>query len=321
MRRRSFIAGLGSAAAWPVVAQQAGIPTVGFLDPGSPPGRSPPFREGLREMGFVEGRNVVVDYSWAEDRFDRMPALVAELVSHRVAVIVVFGTAALVATKAATKSIPIVFLIGSDPVETGFVASLNRPGGNLTGIYNVQLEVTAKRLELLHKAVPTATLIACLVNPTNPVFAEAEIKELQIAARVLGVRLLFLNASDPNEFEGAFATLVRERAGALVVGSDALFKNHSDQLVALAARHGVPAIYDMREPTAAGGLLSYGADIPDAIRMVGVYAGRILKGDKTADLPVQQVTKVELVINMKTAKLLGLDMPETLLATADEVIK
>jgi putative ABC transport system substrate-binding protein len=250
-----------------------------------------------------------------------MPALVSDLVRRQVAVIVVTTTPAVFAAKGATKSIPIVFSMGADPVETGLVTSLARPGGNITGIYNLNTTVETKRLQLLLELVPAATLIAFLLNPTNTVIAETQTRELQLAVHTLGLPLLILNASDPSEFEAAFATLVRERAGGLVVSTDALFSNRLDQLVALAVRHAVPTIHSRREATAAGGLMSYATDYLDGLRQVGVYTGRILKGTKPADLPVQQVTKLELVINLKTAKALGLTIPETLLATADEVIQ
>jgi putative ABC transport system substrate-binding protein len=264
---------------------------------------------------------LTVEYRWAEDRLDRLPALAADLVRREVAVIIAMPTPAAVAAKAATKSIPIVFTTGADPVEIGLVASLNRPGGNLTGNSTLLIATVAKRLELLHQLMPTATSIAYLANPTNPVLAETETRELQVAARTLGLRLVTLDASDPNEFEAAFATLVRVRASGLVAGSDTLFLRHSDQLVALAARYRVPATYGDREITSAGGLMSYGTDLPSAWRQIGVYAARILKGEKPADLPVQQATKIHLAINLKTAKALGLIIPETPLATADEVIQ
>jgi putative tryptophan/tyrosine transport system substrate-binding protein len=327
MRRRVFIAGLGSAVAWPVVAraQQAEKPTIGYLDAGSVETTREvvaAVHRGLSETGYVDGRNVTVEYRWAEDRFDRLPALADDLVRRQVAVIVSPGsTLAALAAKAATKSIPIVFTMGADPIEAGLVASLNRPGGNVTGIYSLSTAVAAKRLELLHGLVPAETSIAYLVNPTNHVGAEIETKELQVAARILGVRLLILNASDQSEFETAFATLVQQRAGVLLVAADGSFFRHLDQLVALAARQRVSAMFAWREATAAGGLMSYGTDRPAAWRQVGVYTGRILKGEKPADLPVQQVTKLELVINLKTAKALGLTIPETLLATADQVIE
>jgi putative tryptophan/tyrosine transport system substrate-binding protein len=326
IKRREFIAGLGSAAAWPLAAraQQPTLPVIGYLDAGSLETRRESvaaLHRGLSETGYFEGRNLAVEYRWAEDRLDRLPALAADLVRRQVAVIFATPTPAAVAAKATTKSIPIVFTTGADPVEIGLVASLNRPGGNLTGMSNLSTAVAGKRLALLHELMPAAPLIACLVNPTNPVFSEGETRELQDAARTLGVRLLILKASDPSEFEAAFATLVLERAGGLVVGSDVLFSNHSDQLVALAARYRMPAIYGYPATAAAGGLISYGTETLRSFRQAGVYAGRILKGEKPADLPVQQITKIDLVINLKTAKALGLTIPETLLATADEVIQ
>jgi putative ABC transport system substrate-binding protein len=326
MKRRMFIAGLGSAAAWPVVAQakQLTVPVVGYLDAGNLDRARERFahvQRGLSDTGYVEGRNLAIEYRHADDHSDRLPSLADDLVRRGVAIIVTLGTAVVFPAKAATKSIPIVFATGTDPVETGLVASLNRPGGNLTGVYNLNTTVVAKRLELLHELVPTATSIAYLVNPTNPVYAEAETRELQVAARTLGVRLLILKASDPSEFEAAFAALGHDKAGGLVASGEALFFRYSGQLVELAARHEVPAIYSFRDNTAAGGLMSYGTDLFGAWRQVGVYTGRILKGEKPADLPVQQVTKLELIINLKTAKALGLTIPETLLATADEVIQ
>jgi putative tryptophan/tyrosine transport system substrate-binding protein len=326
MRRREFIAGLGSTAAWPVVAraQQAAVPVIGWLDAGSLERRRDviaAFHRGLSEVGHVEGRSVAVEYRWADGHVDRLPALAADLVRRQVAVIAMVTTASAVAAKAATKSIPIVFGMGNDPVEGGFVASLNRPGGNLTGIFTLNTATAAKRLELLHQLLPPARSIAYISNPTNAAFAGAETRDLQVGARALGVRLLILKTSDQSEFEGAFATLVRERVGGLVAGSEALFSDYFDHLVALAARHGVPTMCRDRRQTAAGGLMSYGTDFLDAYRQVGVYTGRILKGEKIADLPVQQVTKMQLTINLKTAKALGLTVPETLLATADEVIQ
>jgi putative tryptophan/tyrosine transport system substrate-binding protein len=307
-----------------VSAQQPAMRVIGYLEAGSlerTRENVAAVQRGLSESGYVEGRNLTVEYRWAEDHLERLPALVDDLVRRQVAVIVVTTTPAVFAAKAATKSIPIVFSMGADPVETGLVASLNRPGGNITGIYNLNTTVEAKRLQLLHELVPAATSIAFLVNPTNAVIAEAQTRELQIAARTLGLRLLILNASDPSEFDAAFAALALERAGGLVVGTDALFSNRLDQLVALAVRHAVPAIHARREATAAGGLMSYATDYLDGLRQVGGYTGRILKGEKPADLPVQQVTKLELVINLKTGKTLGLTIPETLLATADKLIE
>jgi putative tryptophan/tyrosine transport system substrate-binding protein len=326
MRRREFVTGLGGTMAWPLAtrAQQPPTPPViGFLDAGSLETRREfvaGVHRGLSETGYVEGRNLGVEYRWAEYRLDRLRALADDLVSRHVAVIVAPQTPAAFAAKAATKSIPIVFLIGIDPVELGLVASLNRPGGNLTGISNLAVELTTKRLELMHKVVPAATPIAFLVNPTAPV-TEPETRELRVAARTLGVRLLILNAGDPSEFEAAFATLVREGAGGLLVSGDTVFLNNYDPLVALAARHRVPAMYPDRKHTAAGGLISYGTNRPESFRLVGVYTGRVLKGEKPADLPVQLASRLELIINVKIANALGLTIPETLLAIADEVIQ
>jgi putative tryptophan/tyrosine transport system substrate-binding protein len=328
MRRREFIAGLG-AAAWPLVAraQQGAIPVVGFLNPGRPGGTADDYdftavvRSGLADAGYTIGRNVAVEYRWAEDNLDRLPAFAADLVRMRVAVIVTVGTPAAVAAKAASTSIPIVFAVGSNPVEAGLVASLNRPGGNLTGISILAAEVAAKRLELLHELLPAAKLLAYLANPHTRGFADAEKMELETAAHLLGVNLLQLNASDPSDFEPAFATLVREQAKGLVVGGDVLFLTGSAQLAALADRHTVPAIYSDREAVPLGGLMSYGTVRSEADRQVGVYAGRVLSGERPVDLPVQQVTKMQLALNMKTAKALGLTFPLTLLGRADEVIE
>jgi putative ABC transport system substrate-binding protein len=298
---------------------------IGYLDSGSLETnreRLASVHRGLSETGYVEGRNLAIEYRWAEFHYDRLPALADDLVRRQVAVIVAVGnTPSALAAKAATKSIPIVFAVGGDPVDTGLVASLNRPGGNLTGMALLISTVAAKRLELLRQLAPTATLIAFLVNPTDLVGAEVQTNALQVAAHILGVRLLILNASDPSEFEAAFATLVSERAGGLLVAGDAMFNINSNQIVALAARHRVPAIYARREAAAVGGLIAYGTDFPGAWRVSGTYVGRILNGEKPADLPVQLVTKMQLAINMKAAKALGLTIPETLLATADEVIQ
>jgi putative tryptophan/tyrosine transport system substrate-binding protein len=325
MRRREFIAGLGSAAAWPVVAraQQGAMPVIGYVSATSPAVKYiAAFHRGLVETGFIEGRNVAVQYRFAEGHLDRLPALVADVVRRRVAVIYIADTtASALAAKAATQTIPIVFQVGSDPVEIGLVASLNRPGGNLTGITSLQTAVLAKRLGMLHDLVPTANLIAFLVNPNNKVFAEAETREAQAAARILGVSLLVLNAASPSEIDEAFATLVRERADALLTNSDIYFRYQRTQLAVLAARHAVPAIYSYAENVVAGGLISYGTDYLNSSRQLGLYTGRILKGEKPSDLPVQQVTKIEMVINLKTAKALGITIPETPLATADEVIQ
>lgn len=326
MRRREFIAGLGSAAAWPVaaLAQKSAVPVIGWLSAGSlerTRSSLAEFRSGLSETGYVEGQNVAFEYRWADYHFDRLPALAADLVQREVAVIVTLVTPALLAAKAATKSIPIAFLTGVDPVASGFVASLSRPGSNLTGIFNLQISVTAKRLELLHELVPAASSIVLLTNPVNTVFAEVERRELEVAAAVLDVRLLVVNASYPSEFEGAFETLVHQHAGALVVGADVLFLRNLDQIVALAAHYAVPALYASQEFTLVVGLMSYATDFFNTYRQVGIYAGRILKGEKPADLPVQQVTNMELAINMKTARALGLTFPLNLLARADRVIE
>jgi putative tryptophan/tyrosine transport system substrate-binding protein len=326
MRRREFIAGVAGAAAWPVVvrAQQAAVPVIGVLGFGTPETEgemSSAFQRGLADMGYVEGRNIAVEYQWAGYHADLIPVLVAELVRRRVALIFVSSTAAALAAKASTKSIPIVFSIGADPVEVGLVASLNQPGGNITGTYNLNIGVAAKRLELVHEAVPAAISFGYLANPASAVVAAAESREVQAAARTLGIELLTVNAENPNAFEAAFAMLARERAGAVLISSDSMFSDAGDRLVALAEHHRIPAMHTYREATAAGGLMSYGTDRRGARRQSATYIGRILKGEKPSDLPVRQVTKIDLVINLKTAKALGLTIPETLLATADEVIQ
>ena len=325
--RRELIAGLGSAAlAWPLAAraQQPAIPVVGYLSgmsPDDPIEVSAEFRRGLAETGYVEGRNLAIEYRWLEGRYDQIPAMLADLVKHRVAVIAVPNTTtAALAAKAATQTIPIVFAIGSDPVAVGLVVSLNSPGGT-TGVSQQQTTSAAQRLELLHQLNPAERSIAFLVNRTNPSFAEAETREVQSAANVLGVDLVVLNASSTSEIEAAFLTLVQRHAGALLIGGDIFFLSRTDQLVALAARHAVPAMYTYIEQTLAGGLIAYGARFAETQRLVGVYSGRILNGEKPADLPIQLLTKVELVINLKTAKALGLTFPLTLLGRADEVIE
>jgi putative ABC transport system substrate-binding protein len=327
MRRRKFITLIGGAAvAWPLAAraQQKRQPVVGFLSSESPDlweRRLSAFRHGLSETGYVEGRNVTFEYRLAENHLERLPDFAADLVHREVNVIVALPTPAAAAAKAATKTIPIVFVVGVDPVKSGLVASLAHPGANITGLSNVNEEVAAKRLELLHELLPAATLIAYLVNPTNVAFTGTEIARLQDAARKVGVRLLIINASDRNEFETAFATVVQEQAGGLVISGEALFIGSSPQLVELAARYKVPAVYPIRVATAGGGLMSYAADAVQAGRQAGIYTGRILKGERPADLPVQQSTKVELAINMNTAKILGLTFPLTLFGRADEVIE
>jgi putative tryptophan/tyrosine transport system substrate-binding protein len=315
---------LGGAAAWPLAAraQQPATPVIGFLNSASSGVYATvvaAFRQGLKEAGYVEGQNVAIEFRWADGQYDRVPAMAAELVGGRVDVIVA-NTPGNLAGKAATTTIPIVFTTAGDPVQMGLVASLARPGGNVTGAAQLGVEVAPKQLQLVHELVPTATVIAVLVNPTNP-NAETVLRDLQAAARILGVQLHVLHASAEREFDTVFASLGQLRAGALVISPDPLFIARSEQLAALALRHAVPAISVFREFVAAGGLMSYGGSNPDIYRIAGVYAGRILKGDKPADLPVQQTTKVELIINLKTAKALGLTIPETLLATADEVIQ
>jgi putative ABC transport system substrate-binding protein len=327
MRRREFITLLGGATAtWPLAAraQQRSIPAIGYLGFGTPDAeheRVTAIRRGLSELGHVEGRDFAIGFSWAGFHNDLVPTLVQELVRRQVAVMLVNNTPAALAAKAATQSIPIVFSIGSDPVEIGLVASLNRPGGNITGVYNLNIAVAAKRLEVLHELVPTATSFAYLVNPTNAAVTEAETTELQVAARILGVRLLILKAAGPAEFEAAFAAIAVEGAGALLVSSESMFSNNYNRLVALTARYMVPAMNTNREATAAGGLVSFGPDRAESARIIASYTGRILKGDKAADLPVQQVTKLQLAINMNTAKALGITVPTALLVRADEVIE
>ena len=327
MKRREFIALLGgAAAACPLAAraQQQAMPMVGFLGGASPDlwaDRLRAFRRGLDEIGYVEGQNVAIEYRWAEGRYDRLPALATDLVRQRVAVIAAPGSiAAALAAKAATSTISIVTTLAADPVALGLVASLNRPGGNITGVASLGVEVGQKRLELLHELVPTATAVALLVNPTNPTTASLS-KVVQVAASKRGLQLHILDASIERDFDTVFAALIRFRASGLVIGPDALFTARKEQLAAMALQHAVPAIYQFREFAAAGGLMSYGGSFTDPFRRVGAYTGRILKGEQAADLPVQQATKIELFINLKTAKALGLTVPPTLLARADEVIE
>jgi len=325
MRRREFITLIGgSAVAWPLGAgaQQPAMPVIGFLNSASPDGYAPMvagFRQGLKETGYVEGQNLAIEYRWAGGQYDRVPTMALELVGRQVAVIVA-NTPGVLAVKAAITTIPIVFTTASDPVQVGLVASMSRPGGNVTGVTQLNVEVMPKLLELAHELVSTATSIAVLVNPTNP-NTETQLRDLQAAARILGVQLHVLSASTERDLDAAFATLVQLRAGALVINTDAFFLSQSKQLAALTFRHAVRAIFQDRAFVAAGGLMSYGSSLPDSYRLAGTYAGRILKGKKPADLPVQQATKVELIINMKTAKTLGLTFPLTLLGRADEVIE
>jgi ABC-type uncharacterized transport system substrate-binding protein len=324
MRRREFITLLGGAAAWPVAvrAQQQAIPLIGFLN-GSSAWESAhlvaAFGQGLSEIGYVDGRNVVIDYRWAEGRYDRLPTLAADLVRRQVAVIA-SNTPATIAAKAATTTIPIVFSSGGDPIKLGFVASLNRPGGNVTGVSFFSTTLEAKRLGILRELVPTAAMIAVLLNPKFP-GAEAQSQEVQEAARSLSLQIRILRASTERDLDATFATLAELRAGGLLVGADPFLYSRRDYIVALATRHAVPAIYEQREFAVAGGLMSYGTNITDAYRQVGIYTGRVLKGEKPADLPVMQSTRFEFVINLKTAKSLGLDLPATVLARADEVIE
>jgi putative ABC transport system substrate-binding protein len=328
LRRRDFIALVGgAAAAWPpeAGAQQAATPVIGFLNPASLEARRDliaAFHQGLAEAGYTEGRNVTIEYRWAEGQNDRLPAMAADLVQHRVAVIVAAdGTAAARAAKAATATIPIVFLVGADPVTLGLVSSLGRPGGNMTGVSALAAGTVAKRLQFLHELEPAATEIAFLRNPTNPYFSAQETSELQSAAPVFGVRLLLLDASTAHEIEAAFVKLVAQRVDAFLLGTDPLFITVRDLLVSLVNRHMLPAIYPFREDVIAGGLASYGSSNRAAFRLVGGYAGRILSGAKPPDLPVQQPTKLELLINLKTAKSLGITVPPAILARADEVIE
>jgi putative ABC transport system substrate-binding protein len=326
MRRREFISVLGSAAAWPLAAraQQSAIPVIGFLGTASPDlwaNRLRAFRQGLRETGYVEGNNVTIEYRWAEGQHDRLPTLAADLVRDRITVMATPDTPATLAAKAATSTIPIVFFTAADPVEVGFVASLARPSGNLTGVTVLGVELGSKRLELLHELVPTATTIALLVNPTEPALSEPITEGLQTAARALGLELHVLKASTERDFDAAFATLIQLRAGGLVIGPHLLFSTRSERLAALTLRHAIPTIFQYHAFTAAGGLMSYGSSDTDAYRLAGIYTGRILKGEKPADLPVQQSTKVELIINLKTARALGLTVPISLLGRADEVVE
>ena len=325
MKRRDFIALLGGAATWSMAAraQQPAMPVIGFLNAGSPAAfteLAAAFRRGLEESGFVDGQNVRIEYRWAEEHYDRLPALAAELVHRQVAVIVAATTSAALAAKATTATISIVFESAGDPVQLGLVPSLNRPGSNVTGVTQTNVEIEPKRLELLHELLPTTSVMAVLVNPANPVEYN-QLKEAQSAARTLGLELHVLKASTEHDFDAVFAKLIQLRAGGLAISTNVLFTGRAKELGVLAARQAVPAIYKGREFTAAGGLMSYGTDPTDSYRLAGVYTGRILKGEKPADLPVQQVSKVELIINLKTAKTLGITFPITLLGRADEVIE
>jgi putative tryptophan/tyrosine transport system substrate-binding protein len=325
LRRREFIKLLGGAATvWPLAArgQQAAMPVVGFLNSASAESFAPyvaAFRQGLSETGYIEGRNVAVEYRWADEQYDRLPALAADLVRRHADVIAANQISA-EAAKAATGTIPIVFTTALDPVQLGLVAALNRPGGNLTGVTTLNVELLPKRIELLHQLSPSATDVALLVNPTNP-SAEALSRDAQVAARSLGLRLQVLEASNESDFETAFTTLTRMHGGGLVIGPDPFFVSRSAQLAALALRQGVPTVFEFRQFVASGGLMSYGGSLTDVYRLAGVYVGRVLKGEKPAELPVHQSTKVELMVNLRTALALGLEVPPALLARADEVIE
>jgi putative ABC transport system substrate-binding protein len=324
--RRELIALLsGGVAMWPVsVRAQPQMPVIGFLNSESPDLFAylvQAFREGLSQSGYVEGRNVAIEYRWAEGQYDRLPALVADLIEHQVTVIAANSPAPVMAAKAATATIPIVFATGYDPVAAGLVVSLARPGGNVTGVTSLTAEVGPKRVELLHHLVPTATSIGVLVNPAASALRQTVSTDLQAAARKLGLQFHMLHASTVGELDAVFATLAQVRASGLVIGSDPFFNSQSERLATLAIRHSVPAVYQYREFAAAGGLLSYGGSLTDMYRQVGVQTGIILKGEKPANLPVQQTTKVELIINLKTAKTLGIEVPTALLVRADEVIE
>ena len=327
MRRRELLSLIGSTAvAWPFAAraQQSALPVIGYMDTASASTTAhlvEAFRRGLSAAGYDEIRNVTIEYRWADGDYDKLPSLAADLVRRNVAVIATINTPTILAAKAATKIIPIVFAVGVDPIKFGLVESLNRPAGNLTGLTQLNVEIEAKQVQLLHDLAPSATTIAFLINPSSPAYSEAATESAQGAARVLGVRLLVLNASTPSDIETAFVTLAKERVRLLLVSGDSFLVAQRDQLVGLAAQHVVPTLYHRREFTAVGGLMSYGPSLPEAYYVVGDFTGRILNGKKPADIPVHQSTKFELVINVKTARALGLTMPATLLTIADEVIE
>jgi putative ABC transport system substrate-binding protein len=327
MRRRDFVTLIGSAATWPVAAraQQVGMPVIGFLGSSSLQSMAGVallhFKRGLAEAGYVEDRNVAIEYRFADDHYERLPALAADLVRRGVNVLAAPGAPGALSARAATTTIPVVFMIPSDPVEMGLVATLNRPGGNLTGFAYLNEEVAPKRLGMLREVLPEAKSIGILVNRANPSAAAAQVKELQEAAETLGMRLTVVNASNALDIEEAFATFVRERVEAIQLGVDGLFGNHADQIVALATRNRLPMIYPWREFTAAGGLMNYGASIPEAFRQVGIYTGQILKGANPAELPVRRPTKLQLVLNQQAARAIGIEFPAKVLAIADEVIE
>jgi len=323
--RRELLAALGTAVAWPLAvrAQQPAMPVIGFLNtasPGAYAARLRAFHQGLSETGYADGRNVAIAYRWAEGQSERLPELAADLVAQRVNVITGANIAAALAAKAMTTTIPIVFAISVDPVEVGLVASLNRPGGNITGATTLGAELGPKRLELLHEVIPAASNVAFLVNPTAPI-AESLTRDMQEGARALGLQLYVLHASTEHDFDTVFATLAGVNAGALVISTDPFFNSQSERLAHLASRHAVPAIFSYREFAAAGGLMSYGGSFTEAYRLAGIYTGRILNGEKAADLPVQQSTKVELILNLKTARALGITVPLPLSGRADEVLE
>jgi putative tryptophan/tyrosine transport system substrate-binding protein len=324
MKRREFVTLLGGAAAWPLAvgAQQPTTPLIGFLNGSSPEGyatRVTTFREGLKEAGYVEGQNVTIEFRWAEGRYERLPEMVADLVRRQVSVIVA-NTPANVVAKAATSTIPIVFTTSSDPVNLGLVSSLNRPGGNVTGVSQLNVEVGPKRLELAHELMPAATVVALLINSANP-SSETIVKNMQAAALSLGLQLHVLRASTDAEIEAAFAGFAQLKAGVLTIGTDAFFNGQTERFAMLAAHYAVPTIYQYDEFTAAGGLISYGGSVKDSYHLAGVYTGRILKGEKPTDLPVQQSTSIELIVNLKTAKALGVTVPLSLLGRANEIIE
>ncbi|MGA8698267.1 MAG: ABC transporter substrate-binding protein [Xanthobacteraceae bacterium] len=326
MQRREFIKGIAVSSVWPLAAQaqQRPMPVIGFLNsraPGNLPKLLAAFRQGLNDTGYIEGQNVAIEYRFAENQYERLPALAADLVRHQVSVIAATGSPAALAAMRATPIIPIVFETSGDPIKLGLVANLNRPGGNVTGVTQLVQEVEPKLLELLHELLPSIRIVALLVNPADPTLAEANRSAVLAAAHNLGLELQILNASSEHDFDGVFKKLTELRAGALMIGGDALFTAHSEQLAALAVRHGVPAFYKGREFAAAGGLIAYGSEIADSYRLVGNYTGRVLNGEKPADLPVQRATKIQLIINFKTAKALGITIPLPVSGRADEVIE
>jgi ABC-type uncharacterized transport system substrate-binding protein len=326
MRRRDFIILLSGAVTWPFTAraQQPAMPVVGYLSATSRDGgeeRAAAFRRGLQESGYVDGQNVAIEYRWADEQVDRLPAMAADLVKRHVTVIATGTTPAVLAAQAATTTIPIVFEVGSDPVRLGLVTNLNRPGGNVTGVTSLIIEVAPKRLELLHELLPTTKVMALLVNPDDRALAQAEARETLSAARNRGIELHVLNVRSEGDFDAVFADIKRLRVGGLVIGPGSVFVGSVDKLAALTVRHAVPAIWQFRSFPAAGGLMSYGSDILDSYRLAGVYTGRVLKGENPAELPVLQATKFELVINLKTAKSLGITVPNTLIGRADELIE